>query len=244
MPPRFRCRVLSLERPVRSMDPGRPDAAAGIGTPGGVLPADTAIRPGNAALRALSAAMRSLVEATTDPDSALNSMQRVRVTGRLVLDDRTHGTKTVFRNTDLSFDRGIGRRRHALQLQPMARMAVGRLRRVPRPSLAESRPCLSEATNLSLDEITLAGGLRSVGFDFDMAGFSPADDAARAGRGDRHGERAWIFRSGAGFFKLDDPDHEPLLIDKRDGRVPSRLEDERRGHRPNGAALRATRSSA
>ena len=93
-------------RSVHGPGPSDPaTATAAVGTPGDVVPASPALRPGNAALRALSAAMRSLVEATTDPDSAMNSMQRVRVTGRLVLDDRTHGTKTVFSNTDLSFDR-------------------------------------------------------------------------------------------------------------------------------------------
>ena len=50
--------------------------------------------------------MRSLVDAATAPDGALDALDSVKVTGRLVLDDRTHDTTTVFKNTELNFDAG------------------------------------------------------------------------------------------------------------------------------------------
>ena len=190
--------------------PGPADAAAGVVAPGGVLPASTVARPENAALRALSAAMRSLVEATTDPESALNSMQRVRVTGRLVLDDRTHGTKTVFSNTDLSFDRASN---GAVTLSVAADGPGGRWSLKARASAEPDgvKTLTVEATDLSLDEITLAGGLRSVGFDFDMP--VSAQLTIRLGPDGEIDTAYGNFSIGAGYFKLDDPDHEPLLID-------------------------------
>ena len=186
------------------------EAAAAASVPAALVPASTAARPENAALRALSAAMRSLVEATTDPDSALNSMQRVRVTGRLVLDDRTHGTKTVFSNTDLSFDRASD---GAVTLSVAADGPGGRWSLKARASAEPDgvKTLTVEATDLSLDEITLAGGLRGVGFDFDMP--VSAQLTIRLGPDGEIDTAYGNFSFGAGYFKLDDPDHEPLLID-------------------------------
>ena len=185
-------------------------AAVPDGSSGGVVPPGTTPRPGNAALRALSAAMRSLVEATTDPDSAMNSMERVRVTGRLVLDDRTHGTKTIFSDTDLSFDRASD---GAVTLSVAADGPGGRWSLLARAAAeADGVKVLTvEADNLSLDEITLAGGLHGVGFDFDMP--VSARLTIRLGADGEIDTAKGSFSLGAGYFKLDDPDHEPLLID-------------------------------
>ena len=184
------------------------DAVQVNGIPGDNV--STAPRPANAALRALSAAMRSLVEATTDPDSVMDSMQRVRVTGRLVLDDRTHGTKTIFSNTDLSFDRAPD---GAVTLSVAADGPGGRWSLDARASAGPDgvKTLTVEANNLSLDEITLAGGLRSVGFDFDMP--VSAQMTIRLGPDGEIDTANGSFSLGAGYFKLDDPDHEPLLID-------------------------------
>ena len=190
--------------------PASSDAAGADGIPGSVVPGNTAPRPGNAALRALSAAMRSLVEATTDPDSAMNSMDRVRVTGRLVLDDRTHGTKTIFSNTDLSFDRAPD---GAVVLSVAADGPSGRWSLVARAAAAPDgvKILTVEANDLSLDEITLAGGLRGVGFDFDMP--LSAQLTIKLGSDGEIDTAKGSFSLGAGYFKLDDPDHEPLLVD-------------------------------
>ena len=154
--------------------------------------------------------MRSLVEATTDPDSAMNSMDRVRVTGRLVLDDRTHGTKTIFSNTDLSFDRASD---GAVALSVAADGPSGRWSLVARAAAAPDgiKILTVEANDLSLDEITLAGGLRGVGFDFDMP--LSAQLTIKLGSDGEIDTAKGSFSLGAGYFKLDDPDHEPLLID-------------------------------
>ena len=167
-------------------------------------------RAGNGALRALSAAMRSLVDVATAPDSALDTLERVSVTGRLVLDDRIHGTTTVFKNTALSFLRGP-------EGEPVLTVAAdGPAGRWTLEARAAVQPdggklLTVQAGNLSLDEITLAGGLKSLGFDFDMP--VSARVALRLGPDGQIDTAKGTFSLGAGYFRLDDPDHEPMLID-------------------------------
>lgn len=176
--------------------------------------ATTPPRPANAAIRALSATMRALVDASTAPDSALNALQRVIVTGRLVLDDRTHGTKTVFKNTVLSFDRGSD---GAAILSVAADGPAGRWSLAAHAAAQPDGAKLLtvDATDLSLDEITLAGGLRSLGFDFDVP--VSASVTVRLAPDGEIDTAKGTFSLGAGYFRLDDPDHEPLLIDSAVG---------------------------
>ena len=166
--------------------------------------------PANAALQALSAAMRTLVDAATASDGPLNALQRVNVTGRIVLDDRTRGAKTTFEHAVLGFDREVD---GAAVLTVAADGPAGRWSLEARArALADGARSLSvTAANLSLDEITLAGGLHDLGFDFDMPVSAKVDVALGTdGAIDRVGG---TFDLGAGYFKLDDPDHEPMLID-------------------------------
>lgn len=170
--------------------------------------------PTNAAVRAITAALRSVVDATTAPDGAIGALERVNVTGRLVLDDRTHNTKTVFTNTELSFDKSAD---GSAMLQVAADGPAGRWSIVARShrDADASKTMTVEFRDVSLDEITLAGGLRDLGFDFDMpvsakVGFKLTPDGDLA-------DALGHFSLGSGYFKLDDPDHEPLLIDSADG---------------------------
>ena len=182
-----------------------------------VAPAATgAIAPpaGNAALRALSVAMRSLVDAATSPDSALNALDRVDVTGQLLLDDRVHGATRAFKNAVLSFKRGAD---GAPTLSVAADGPAGRwtldAHAAVRPD--GTRLLAVEAGDLSVDELTLAGGLSSLGFDFDMPLSAKLSIVLAAdGQIDTAGG---TFALGAGYFKLDDPDHEPMLIDAAAG---------------------------
>jgi len=171
-------------------------------------------RPVNAALRAMSAALRSLVDAATSSDSALNALERVSVTGRLVLDDRTHGVKTVFNNTVLSFDRVAD---GAATLSIAADGPTGRWSLLARAAAGagDSKELTVDARDLSLDEITLAGGLHSLGFDFDTP--VSAHLAMRLGSDGELDTLKGTFTLGQGYFRLDDPDHEPLLIDSVSG---------------------------
>ncbi len=185
---------------VEPVEPSAPSPAAAAATP----------RPGNGALRAMSAALRSLVEAATAPDSAINALQRVNVTGRIVLDDRLHGTTTVFQNAVLGFDRGPD---GAPSLSVAADGPAGRwsLKARVADGAGGTKALSVEVDDLSLAEISLAGGLKSLGFDFDMPvsaklaiGLSPEGEIASA---------QGTFGLGSGFFRIDDPDAEPVLLD-------------------------------
>ncbi len=164
----------------------------------------------DAALRALAALVSSLVDATSGPDSAIGSLERVGITGRLVLEDRTHNTRRVFGNAALSFDREAD---GSAMLTVAADGPAGRWSVMARTLRdAVSAKTLSvDVKNLSLDEIALVGGTRSLGFDFSTP--VSASVAFRLGpNGILEGAQG-RFSLGAGYFKLDDPDHEPLLID-------------------------------
>ena len=209
---------------------GPPSAPATIPDPGTApitLPpasstAGTAPAPANAALQALAAAMRTLVDTVTATDSPLNALQRVNVTGRIVLDDRTRGTTTTFQHAALGFDREAG---GAAVLTVAADGPAGRWSLKARANaqdggarslaVAAAGRGGGEASGLSLDEITLAGGLHSLGFDFDMPVSAKVDLALGADGAVK--QVVGTFELGAGYFKLDDPDHEPLLVDSLEG---------------------------
>ena len=186
-----------------------PAAPAPAASPQADETASAPPRPGNAALRALSAAMRTLVDAATAPNSALDALDRVNVSGRLVLDDRIHNTTTVFNNTVLSFLRGSD---DAPVLSVAADGPAGRWSLEAHAGLQPDGAKLLtvQANGLSLDEITLAGGLKSLGFDFDMP--VAAKVAIRLAADGQIDTAKGTFSLGAGYFRLDDPDHEPLLI--------------------------------
>lgn len=200
--------------PPQPPDARPPDAQPLGGVPHDVAPRDavgsTPPRPGNAALRALAAAMRSLVDVTTATDSALNALQRVSVTGRLVLDDRMQGRTTIFRDAVLGFDRDAD---GTTTLTVAADGPAGRWSLTARAGAAAdgTKTLGVDVADLSLDELTLAGGLHDTGFDFDMP--VSAHLAVALGADGDIGSAVGTFSLGSGYFKLDDPDHEPLLVD-------------------------------
>ena len=210
---RWRCRrAPRAPRPFRCRAPS--PALRGPRTsprsPMSTSPRASSVEPGNAAVRALAASLRSLVDATTAQDSALGALDSVDVSGRLVLEDRTHGTSTAFDNAELSFEKG---KDGSANLSIAADGPEGRWAMGARASEAgdATKDLTVEVRDLSLDEITLAGGLREIGFDFDM----PVS-AKMAFHLDANGvldKAVGNFNLGAGYFKLDDPDHEPLLVD-------------------------------
>ncbi len=169
---------------------------------------------GSAALRALGATLRSLVDATTAPDSAFSALDSVDVSGRLVLDDRTHGTESVFNNTELTFDKKPD---GSATLDLAADGPTGRWTLAAHASRSDdnTKMLAIDVKNLSLDVVTLAGGLRNVGFDFDMP--ISANASVRIGPDGLMDQATGRFQLGSGYFKLDDPDHEPLLIDTMSG---------------------------
>ncbi|MGH6795568.1 MAG: hypothetical protein ACREDH_10345, partial [Methylocella sp.] len=70
-------------------------------------------------------------------------------------------------------------------------------------------------SNLSLDEILLATGTRTIGADFDMP--LSGKLSVRLQADGALSEAAGQFEFGAGYLRFDDPDDEPLMIDKATG---------------------------
>ena len=67
-----------------------------------------------------------------------------------------------------------------------------------------------KAADFSLDEIALLAGARELPFDTD----APLSASLRfaLGENDRVVEASGEVALGAGYFRLDEPDHEPVLI--------------------------------
>jgi Protein of unknown function/AsmA-like C-terminal region len=150
----------------------------------------------------------NLIEAVTGQNQALDRLGVAH--GRLEIEDGATHRKVVFEDLDLAFDKSAA----------VAGLTLSALGPAGRWSLAvkaqgEGLRALSvEARDLDLDDLLLATGRKvpfqatmpvSTKVDIELA----ADKSLAALRG--------RFGMGAGYFKLDDPDHEPFLVDEITG---------------------------
>lgn len=160
----------------------------------------------------IAEAARLLHDLAADPDAPGASLERLAVTrGRLSVIDRVNGRTTEFRGVDLAFERA-GPRGATLYLS--AQGPSGRWTALARAvgAAAGKRRVEAEIRDLSLDEVALLAGFRERPVDFDTPISLRADvalgaDGAMKAAGGR-------FALGAGFFRIDDPDHEPFLVDE------------------------------
>ena len=168
-------------------------------------------RPNRAIImRQAAAALRNLLDGLTSRDSAIAAVDRVAIErGRLTVDDRTSGQSTVFNGLDVAFDKSPGSTKLNLAVDgPNGRWSVAA--QAWGAPAAERNLDLS-LEGLSLDEIGLATGLRNLGVDFDTP-LSAHASVALAANGDIMHATGGV-DLGSGYFRLDDPDQEPLLID-------------------------------
>ncbi|MBL8589217.1 MAG: hypothetical protein JNK46_11865 [Methylobacteriaceae bacterium] len=163
--------------------------------------------------QAAADALRALADAATDAAGPLGGLERIGVTrGNLIVTDVVSGRKTSFRGVDLAFDRAESGQSATVYLSALG--PNGRWTAVARVGAATGaeRRLEIEIRDLSLDEIALLAGFRERPVDFDMpisarlAVTAAADGAIAAASG--------RFTFGAGYVKLDDPDHEPFLVDE------------------------------
>ena len=149
-----------------------------------------------------------LIEAITGQDQALDRLGISH--GRLEVEDGVTHRKTVFQDVDLAFDKSgaiAGLKMSALG--PAGRWSVAmEAQGVGLHSLS------LEAHDLNLDDFLLASG-RKVPFEATMPvsakiNIELAADKSLAAMSGRFG-------LGAGYFKLDDPDHQPFLVDEAIG---------------------------
>ncbi len=183
--------------------PPAPDQAT---TPSSNLPPE-----GAKLLARAGGALRLLSDLATSPDSVIGAVDRVGVShGRLVIDDRTVGRVISYDNLTLSLDKSPGGMKFNL-----GATTAGRLWAITASAhgLPGSRRDFdAEAQGFTLDDIMLLGGLRKLPFDTD-AHLSTKLHFALGADG-RVAEASGAVRLGNGYFRLDEPDFEPVMIDE------------------------------
>ena len=150
----------------------------------------------------------NLIEAVTGQDQALDRLGIAH--GRLEVENGATHQKVVFEDLDLAFDKSAAVAGLTLSaLGPAGRWSVA-----VKAQGEGLRSLGIEAHDLDLDDFMLATGRKapfeatmpiSAKLDLQLA----ADKSLAAMRG--------RFGLGAGYFKLDDPDHEPFLVDEVTG---------------------------
>jgi Protein of unknown function/AsmA-like C-terminal region len=187
-----------------------PDA----GTKDPAAPALTAKPPRALIVKQMAASIRLVIDTLTDPASSAAAIDRIGITrGKIVIDDETTNQTMVFNGVNLGFDKSSGATSFDLSVEgPNGRwLASGVAGGMP----GSERGLMLSVSNLSLDEILLATGTRTIGADFDMPLSGKLSVHLQADG--MLSEAAGQFEFGAGYLRFDDPDDEPLMIDKVTG---------------------------
>lgn len=197
----------------------QPDGVVAISTPGAepvAIPLEpqapteaASAAPRVALLRQAAGALHVLMDFATSPDSPIAAIDRVGVShAKLVIDDRTLDRTTIYRDVALSFDKSGGATRLKLGATGPSGRATAEATASGRPG--DRRVLDAKIRRLSLDEISLAAGARSLPFDTD-APLSLDLHIALAGDG-RIVEASGRLAMGEGFFRLEEPDAEPFMV--------------------------------
>jgi hypothetical protein len=150
----------------------------------------------------------NLVEAVTGQDQTLDRLGIAH--GRLEVEDGVTHRKVTFDDLDLAFDKS----ETAAGLTISAQGPAGRSSIAIKAEGVGLRSLSLEAHDLNLDDFLMANG-RKVPFEATMpiSAKIEIELAADKSLAAMHGRLGL----GAGYFKLDDPDHEPFLIDELTG---------------------------
>ena len=140
--------------------------------------------------------------------------------GRLRVDNEALGKTTIYEDLALSYDRKGG----SASVGVSARGPSGRWNASAKATFGVRKTLIVQAADLALDDL-LTMATKHPPFFSDMP-LSLRLDAALDDQGalaDLNG----AFSLGAGYFKLDDPDYEPTLVDEVTGRVRWDLAEKR-----------------
>ena len=198
--------------PPLAADSNAPPADAGTPNP---VPGPAAKLPRALLVKQLAASIRLIVDTLTNPESPVAAIDRIGITrGKIVIDDETAGQTLVFNGVNLEFDKLFsGARRFNLSVEgPNGRWTAS--------GVADGKPGSERGlklsfANLSLDEILLATGSRSIGADFDMP--LSGKLSIRLQGDEMLSEASGQFEFGAGYLRFDNPNDEPMMVDKIDG---------------------------
>jgi len=160
------------------------------------------------------AAVRGLLDLATNPQSVIGGVDHVGVShGRLVIDDRALGRTISYSDLTLNLQRGAGGSKFELAATGAARRwsLVGTTHGAP----GTEREFEARAKEFTIDELALLGGWRNQRFDTDAAlsahlhfALDPENRIIDASGG---------VLAGPGYFRLDEPDYEPILIEQAFG---------------------------
>ncbi len=177
-------------------------------------PEFTAKPPRALIVKQMAASIRLVIDTLTNPASPAAAIDRIGITrGKIVIDDETANQTMVFNGVNLGFDKTSGATRFDLSVEgPNGRWLASGL---ADGTLGSEHGLMLSFSNLSLDEILLATGTRTIGADFDMP--LSGKLSVRLQADGMLSEAAGQFEFGAGYLRFDDPDDEPLMIDKVTG---------------------------
>ncbi len=164
-----------------------------------------------ALMKTAAGALRALMDFATNPDSPVGALDKLGLQhGRLTIDDRTIDRTIRYKDVALSLTKSDGAMRFSISAAGPSRRwkATAAARGAP----GQQRQFVARVRDLSIDEISLIGGFRTkqfdtdspLGFDLDFS-LSPDGNVTAAKGG---------FEIGKGFFRLEDPDHEPVMVDR------------------------------
>ncbi|HUI21091.1 MAG TPA: AsmA-like C-terminal domain-containing protein [Methylocella sp.] len=165
-------------------------------------------------VKEMAASIRLVIDTLTNPESPAAAIDRIGITrGKIVVDDETAGQTLVFNGVNLAFDKLSGATRFNLSVEgPNGRWTASG---IAQGTPGSERGLKLSFANLSLDEILLATGSRSIGADFDMP-LSGKFSVRLQGDG-MLSEAAGQLEFGAGYLRFDNPNDEPLLVDRLNG---------------------------
>ena len=162
----------------------------------------------------LAKAVVASTDALFSDGSPLRAVDRFGMqNATLTVDDRLRGTTTVYRNIAIDLDREPT---GSIYVTVAADGPAGHWSGAARAfrEADGSRKVDLAADHLSPDELLLAAGLRAAKFETDMPlSFSLSAEVGPDGKLLRAGGPMSF---GSGYFKLDDPDHEPAMVDRFD----------------------------
>ena len=181
--------------------------------PGPVTGPAGAARQRSLAVKRIAAAMRLLMDIATRPNSPVTAIDRVAISqGRFVIEDELNKQTKLYEGLQLSLAKADGGTNFDLSAQgPNGPWSVS-ARAAGKPG-ADRRLDFG-FKNISIDEISLVGGARDIGADFDMPVSSRLTVAL-----DAKGQLTDVdgnVHFDPGYLRFDDPNDEPRLVDSID----------------------------
>jgi hypothetical protein len=161
---------------------------------------------------AATAAAVTLIETAAGEDGPLGALKSVSLQrGRLVVVGP--GGRIVTSYDDFAFAFQRWRSKSEARLDLSARRPAGLVTAALEARLVDGRRALDvEVKDLTADEISMFAGFGDAPVDVDLS-FSAKASVAFGARGQVEAASG-SFKTGAGYVKLDDADHEPFLINR------------------------------